>query len=79
VDAIAKEVANDIRTQYTIAYHSTKPPQLGGYRQVHVEAKDKGFSRLVVRTRSGYYPRISKQGAQAQSGQAQGGDQVENP
>ena len=43
VDAIAKEVANDIRTQYTIAYHSTKSPTLGGYRVVHVEAKEKGF------------------------------------
>src|SRR3984885_14183596 len=59
VDAICKEVANDIRTQYTIAYHSTKSPTLGGYRQVHVEAKEKGFSKLSVRTRSGYYPRVA--------------------
>jgi len=67
VDAIAKEVANDIRTQYTIAYHSTKSPTLGGYRQVHVEAKEKGFSRLSVRTRAGYYPRVSSP-ATGQSG-----------
>ena len=66
VDPIAKEVANDIRTQYTIAYHSTKAPQLGGYRQIHVEARDKGFSHLVVRTRSGYFPRLSKPGAAGQ-------------
>lgn len=59
VDPIAREVANDIRTQYTIAYHSTKAPELGGYRQVHVEAKEKGFSKLTVRTRSGYYPHIA--------------------
>jgi VWFA-related protein len=59
VDAIAKEVANDIRTQYTIAYHSTKSPTLGGYRTVHVEAKEKGYAKLSVRTRSGYYPRVS--------------------
>jgi VWFA-related protein len=58
VDAIAKEVANDIRTQYTIAYHSTKSPALGGYRQVHVEAREKGYSKLSVRTRTGYYPRV---------------------
>jgi Ca-activated chloride channel family protein len=58
VDAITKEVANDIRTQYTIAYHSTKSPTLGGYRVVHVEAKEKGFPRLSVRTHSGYYPRV---------------------
>jgi VWFA-related protein len=58
VDAIAKEVANDIRTQYTIAYHSTKSPTLGGYRVIHVEAKEKGQGKLSVRTRSGYYPRV---------------------
>jgi VWFA-related protein len=58
VDAIAKEVANDIRTQYTIAYHSTKSPTLGGYRVVHVEAKEKGYGKLSVRTRSGYFPRV---------------------
>jgi Ca-activated chloride channel homolog len=58
VDAVAAEVAQDIRTQYTISYHSTKSPTLGGYRQVHVEAKEKGFSRLSVRTRTGYYPRV---------------------
>jgi Ca-activated chloride channel family protein len=67
VDAIAKEVANDIRTQYTIAYHSTKSPTLGGYRQVHVEAKEKGFGKLSVRTRSGYYPRVVN-AATAQNG-----------
>jgi Ca-activated chloride channel family protein len=59
VDGIAATVAADIRSQYTIAYSSTNPPSNGGYRQVHVEAKAKGFSRLVVRTRSGYFPRTS--------------------
>lgn len=58
VDEIAAEVAKDIRTQYTISYHSTKSPTLGGYREVHVEAKAKSFGRLSVRTRSGYYPRV---------------------
>ena len=58
VDEIAAEVARDIRTQYTISYHSTKPPTLGGYRQVHVEAKAKNYGKLTVRTRSGYYPRV---------------------
>ncbi len=62
VDSIAAEVAADIRTQYTIAYHSTNPPANGGYRKVHVEAKDKGFGRLDVRTRSGYYPRTAATG-----------------
>ncbi len=65
VDAITKEVANDIRTQYTIAYHSTKPPELGGYRVVRVEAKDKGYGKLSVRTRSGYYPRVTPAATQS--------------
>jgi Ca-activated chloride channel family protein len=56
VDEIAAEVARDIRNQYTIGYHSTKPPSQGGYRTVHVEAKAKGYGKLIVRTRSGYYP-----------------------
>jgi Ca-activated chloride channel family protein len=70
VDAVAAQVAEDIRTQYTIAYHSTKSPTLGGYREVHVEAKAKSFGRLSVRTRSGYYPRVSQasKGADAEFG-----------
>ena len=60
VDAVAATVAQDIRTQYTIAYHSTKSPTLGGYREIHVEAKAKSFGRLSVRTRSGYYPRVAQ-------------------
>ncbi len=59
VDEIAAEVAQDIRTQYTISYHSTKSPTLGGYREVHVDAKEKGFGKLSVRTRSGYYPKVA--------------------
>ena len=56
VDEIAHEVAQDIRTQYTIEYRSTKPTSQGGYRTVRVEAKEKGFRNLQVRTRTGYFP-----------------------
>jgi VWFA-related protein len=55
VDNIAVEVARDIRNQYTIGYHSTKPANLGGYRVVHVEAKASNHGKLIVRTRKGYY------------------------
>jgi len=55
VDRIASEVARDIRNQYIIAYHSTKPASLGGYRFVHVEARSPRGARLTVRTRRGYY------------------------
>jgi Ca-activated chloride channel family protein len=60
VDEIAQEVAADVRTQYTIEYRSTKPISQGGYRQIHVEAKEKGFHALTVRTRAGYFPKVAK-------------------
>jgi Ca-activated chloride channel family protein len=60
VDSIANEVARDIREQYTIGYHSTKPASQGGFRMVHVDAKAKGYNKLVVRTRTGYYPNTKK-------------------
>jgi VWFA-related protein len=59
VDGITREVAQDIRTQYTIEYRSTKPPSEGGYRQIHVEVKEKGMRGLQVRTRAGYFPRVN--------------------
>ncbi|MGI8772989.1 MAG: VWA domain-containing protein [Acidobacteriaceae bacterium] len=57
VDEIAGEVAHDIRNQYTIGYHSTRPASEGGYRTVHVEARAKGYGKLTVRTRPGYFPK----------------------
>ena len=63
VDGIARQVAEDIRSQYTITYRSSKSPSLGGYRQVHVEAREKGFRGLQVRTRSGYFPKTGTPGA----------------
>ncbi len=59
VDGIAAQVAEDIRRQYTISYHSSKAMELGGYRQVHVIAKEKGYSKLDVRTRTGYFPHVT--------------------
>jgi VWFA-related protein len=64
-DELAHEVASDIRTQYTVSYHSTKPSSQGGYRTVKVEAKAKGMGKLFVRTRSGYFPKGSEAGAAA--------------
>ena len=69
VDAIAAQVAADIRQQYTLTYSPTKPARLGGYRTVHVDAKEKGFNRLTVRTRSGYFPKGDADAPSASSGQ----------
>ncbi|HEY1985516.1 MAG TPA: VWA domain-containing protein [Terracidiphilus sp.] len=55
VDEIAAEVARDIRSQYTLGYHSTKPTTDPGFRRVQVTA-DKAGSKLNVRTRTGYFP-----------------------
>ena len=55
VDEISKTVARDIRNQYTIGYKPTTPRGNGGYRSIRVDAKAKGFGKLVVRTKSGYY------------------------
>jgi Ca-activated chloride channel family protein len=61
VDQIARQVALDIRNQYTIGYHSTRPVTQGGYRTVRVEAQAPGHSHLIVRTRHGYYPQQVRQ------------------
>jgi VWFA-related protein len=65
VDQIAAEVARDIRNQYTLGYHSTKPTTEPGFRRVLVAAEGKGQNKLIVRTRTGYFPvvRLVKQGA----------------
>ena len=68
VDEIAAEVARDIREQYTIGYHSTKPINQGGFRSIHVEAKAKGYNKLIVRTKTGYYPNVKKASAVPQNG-----------
>lgn len=65
IDQIAAEVARDIRNQYTLGYHSTKPTTEPGFRTVLVTAEDKGHGKLNVRTRTGYFPvvRTAKQSA----------------
>jgi len=62
VDEIAAEVARDVRNQYTIGYHSTKPTTEPGFRRVQVTAQAAGMGKLEVRTRTGYYPatRVAK-------------------
>jgi Ca-activated chloride channel family protein len=55
VDEISRQVAHDIRNQYTIGYKSTNPRSNGGFRQIRVEAKAKGHGKMSVRTKSGYY------------------------
>ena len=60
VDEISRQVAHDIRNQYTIGYKPTNPRSSGGFRQIRVEAKEKGHGKMMVRTKSGYYAGTQK-------------------
>ena len=62
VDEISRAVAHDIRNQYTIGYAPTTPKSVGGYRTIRVDARAKGYNKLTVRTRTGYYPGQEKGG-----------------
>jgi len=53
VQALAVEIAHDIRSQYTIEYTPSIQELDGSYRQIKVTADGPG--KPVVRTRSGYY------------------------
>jgi VWFA-related protein len=68
IDEIAAEVARDIRNQYTVGYHSTKPSSDQSFRRVEVVAEGKGRSKFIVRTRTGYIPvaRVVKKPAVAE-------------
>jgi VWFA-related protein len=62
VDEISREVAHDIRNQYTITYAPSTPKTVAGYRAIHVDAHAKPYRKLTVRTRTGYYPGQEQQG-----------------
>ncbi|MGA2906981.1 MAG: VWA domain-containing protein [Terracidiphilus sp.] len=67
VYSIAAEVARDIREQYVVDYHSSKPFTQGGYRSVRVEASTPRQGPMVVRTKRGYYPRMEQKTAEQQT------------
>lgn len=56
VDEISRNVAHDIRNQYTMSYQPSTPKNVGGFRTIHVDAHAKPYKKLTVRTRTGYYP-----------------------
>jgi len=62
VDEISREVAHDIRNQYTITYAPSTPKTVAGYRTIHVDAHAKPYRKLTVRTRTGYFPGQEQQG-----------------
>ena len=54
VNSITKSVAEDIRAQYTMSYHSNQTGP--GFRTIHVVVQDPKIKHLIVQTRRGYYP-----------------------
>src|SRR5436305_5456413 len=63
VDEISREIAHDMRNQYTITYAPSTPKTVAGYRTIHVDAHARPYKKLTVRTRTGYYPGQEQQGA----------------
>jgi len=66
VNRIAAEMARDIREQYVVDYHSSKPFSEGGFRTVHVEASAPHHGRLFVRSIHGYYAKPTTQSQNVQ-------------
>ncbi len=56
VESICRQIAQDIRNQYTIAYYPSNARRDGSYRAVNVEVlPPRGRGKMNVRTRTGYY------------------------
>jgi VWFA-related protein len=56
VESICRQIASDIRNQYTLAYYSTNRAKDGSFRRVKVELKPpRNKGNLTVRTRPGYF------------------------
>ena len=53
---ICRQIAHDIRNQYTLGYVSANTVQNGAFRTIRVTAAAPGHGKLAVRTRSGYIP-----------------------
>ncbi len=54
VEAIATQIAHDIRNQYVITYTPATESPAGTFHKIRVEATQ-GKDKLLVRTRTGYY------------------------
>lgn len=54
VSGICRQIANDIRTRYTVAYVPVRSGELGSMRKIKVTASIPGGHKLVVHTRTSY-------------------------
>ena len=70
VEGTCRQIARDIRNQYTLAYYPTNIKKDGSFRTVRVDAfQPRGRTKLLVRTRPGYYAPKGQPAAPVASGQ----------
>jgi Ca-activated chloride channel family protein len=60
MQAIAAQIAKDLRQQYVLSYYPTNDKRDGTYRTVKVSINSQGNRRMIARTRNGYYSRNEK-------------------
>jgi len=66
--AITEQIAKDLRTQYVVSYYPSNEKRDGTFRTVKVEVAPKdNKTKLIARTRQGYYARPEKGQASAVS------------
>ena len=69
IDLIARQIARDVRNQYTIAYSPTNQALDGSFRQIKVTVDTP--RQVVVHTRSGYFASPAKAGGAGQPSDAE--------
>ena len=55
LERVWRDIAGEIRSQYTIGYHSSNPNRDGVFRKVEITATRNGSRNLRVTTRDGYF------------------------
>jgi VWFA-related protein len=60
LEQVWRDIAGEIRSQYTIGYHSSNPTRDGAYRKVQITAKRSGRGSLRVITRNGYFAPVDR-------------------
>jgi VWFA-related protein len=61
VAAVSKEIARDLREQYTLGYAPPDAKAANSFRKIEVKIAPPGHGRLHVRTRPGYSPASEQQ------------------
>jgi VWFA-related protein len=60
---ISREIARDLREQYTLGYVPQNTSGAGSFRKIEVKVTAPEYGKLHVRTRPGYSPTADKQAA----------------